>query len=160
MSLDVEWVYVRSGPKVRLRESLRVFMKTGAFTINVILCSNSTLQNWRPHSLNCLEHQLLVPQSWGLLESCPQAKRAALLMSTSSSWRQFTSSIGWYREQRTSLITLIRNISEELAQCQSSPWRGMSYLAQMHLTFISPPTFFLLFFPHSFISVVPKRAAP
>ena len=45
MSLDVEWVYVRGGPKVRLGEPLRVFMKTGAFTISMILCSNSTLKN-------------------------------------------------------------------------------------------------------------------
>ena len=43
MSLDVEWVYVRGGLKVMLREPLRMFMQTSAFTINVILCSNSTL---------------------------------------------------------------------------------------------------------------------
>ena len=161
MSLDIEWVYVRSGPKVRLREPLTVFMKTGAFTINVILCSNFTLQNWRPQSLNCLEHQLLVPQSWGLpwelsssKESCFTHVYILFLVAVHIQY------LMWYREQRTSLMTLIRNISEGLAQCQSSPWRGMSYLAQMYLTFISPPTFFLRFFPHSFISVVPKRAAP
>lgn len=145
MSLDVEWVYVRSGPKVRLRESLRVFMKTGAFTQMHSLFKLHPAEQKTSHSFKL---------PWASVAGALKAEdflRASLpaeyclLMSIHPLLRQFTSSIYWYREQRTSLMTLIRNIFWRAAQCQMLPMEGDEFIWHKCTSCSSLPYFFLLF---------------